>query len=103
VTVIVSLPYARENEASKAKPVAKGVGAVEVGLAAAFTAVPLALLAATNPALLLALLPVAGATWYLRWYFRKWIGGYTGDCLGAVQQVNEVVFYLGCLAVWNYT
>jgi adenosylcobinamide-GDP ribazoletransferase len=42
VTVIVSLPYSRENEDSKAKPVAKGVGATEVGLAAAFTAVPLA-------------------------------------------------------------
>jgi adenosylcobinamide-GDP ribazoletransferase len=103
VTIIVSLSYARENEDSKAKPVAKGVGATEVVLAAAFTAVPLVLLATTNPVLLLALLPPVGATLYLRRYFRKWIGGYTGDCLGAVQQVNEVVFYLGCLAVWNYT
>ncbi|PJN92414.1 adenosylcobinamide-GDP ribazoletransferase, partial [Amaricoccus sp. HAR-UPW-R2A-40] len=26
------------------------------------------------------------------------LGGYTGDCLGAVQQVSEVGFYLGLLA-----
>ncbi|MBF0227648.1 MAG: adenosylcobinamide-GDP ribazoletransferase [Desulfobacterales bacterium] len=27
-------------------------------------------------------------------YFKKRIGGYTGDCLGAVQQVSEVIFYI---------
>ena len=27
-------------------------------------------------------------------YFKKRIGGYTGDCLGAVQQVTELGFYL---------
>mgnify|MGYP000660450424 CR=1 FL=1 len=31
-------------------------------------------------------------------YFQRRIGGYTGDCLGAVQQVCEVVFYLFILA-----
>jgi adenosylcobinamide-GDP ribazoletransferase len=30
--------------------------------------------------------------------FLRRIGGYTGDCLGAVQQVSEVGFYLGFLA-----
>jgi len=34
---------------------------------------------------------------YLGWYFKKYIGGYTGDCLGTVQQVTEVLFYLGVL------
>ena len=32
-------------------------------------------------------------------YFRQRIGGYTGDCLGAVQQACELVFLLGALAV----
>lgn len=32
-------------------------------------------------------------------YFKKRIGGYTGDCLGAVQQVTEVTLYLVVLAV----
>lgn len=36
------------------------------------------------------------------WYFKKHIGGYTGDCLGAVQQVTEVLFYLGTMIVWKF-
>jgi adenosylcobinamide-GDP ribazoletransferase len=31
-------------------------------------------------------------------YFKRRIGGYTGDCLGAVQQVSELAFLLGGLA-----
>lgn len=31
--------------------------------------------------------------------FKQRIGGYTGDCLGAVQQVSELTFLLGALAV----
>jgi adenosylcobinamide-GDP ribazoletransferase len=41
---------------------------------------------------LLALLPVIIARWYTGRYFKKWIGGYTGDCLGATQQDCELVF-----------
>ena len=36
------------------------------------------------------------------WLARKFvarIGGYTGDCLGAVQQVTETACYLSLLAV----
>lgn len=32
-------------------------------------------------------------------YFKQRIGGYTGDCLGAVQQLSELTFLLGALAV----
>ncbi len=35
-------------------------------------------------------------------YFKKWIGGYTGDCLGATQQVCEIAYYLGCLLSWKF-
>jgi adenosylcobinamide-GDP ribazoletransferase len=38
------------------------------------------------------------ATFFLARMFRRRIGGYTGDCLGAVQQLSEVVIYLGLLA-----
>jgi adenosylcobinamide-GDP ribazoletransferase len=34
------------------------------------------------------------------WYTRR-LGGYTGDTLGATQQVTEAVFYLAMLAAWN--
>lgn len=36
--------------------------------------------------------------WLARGFVRR-IGGYTGDCLGTVQQVTEVAFYLGLLAM----
>ena len=51
---------------------------------------------------LLTLLPALYATYELNRYFRRWIGGYTGDCLGAIQQVTELIIYLGFLIVWRY-
>lgn len=36
----------------------------------------------------------------LAWYWRKRIGGYTGDCLGGAQQLAEVVIYLALSAYW---
>ncbi len=41
-------------------------------------------------------------TYSLTKYFRRWIGGYTGDCLGAVQQVTEIAFYLAAVIIWQY-
>lgn len=53
-------------------------------------------------AFLLTTLPALYATYELNRYFRRWIGGYTGDCLGAIQQVTELIIYLGFLIVWRY-
>ncbi|HEY4290037.1 MAG TPA: adenosylcobinamide-GDP ribazoletransferase [Puia sp.] len=50
----------------------------------------------------LTILPALYATYELNRYFRRWIGGYTGDCLGAIQQVTELVIYLGFVIVWRY-
>ncbi|QBE63127.1 adenosylcobinamide-GDP ribazoletransferase [Pseudoduganella lutea] len=38
--------------------------------------------------------------WFAR-KLRQRLGGYTGDCLGAVQQMAEAAFYLCVLARWN--
>ena len=46
------------------------------------------------PAVTLSKLAVL-STWWLARLFVKRIGGYTGDCLGAVQQASEAMFYLG--------
>jgi adenosylcobinamide-GDP ribazoletransferase len=40
------------------------------------------------------LITIGLTRWYLGRYFTRRIGGYTGDCLGAMQQITEVVFYL---------
>ena len=51
----------------------------------------------------LALIPIAYLSKiYLCWYFKKHIGGYTGDCLGTIQQVSEVVIYLGAIIIWKF-
>lgn len=51
---------------------------------------------------LLIIPPMLFTTWRLTKYFKKWIGGYTGDCLGAIQQINELVFYLGSIFIWRF-
>ena len=48
-------------------------------------------------AALLGCLFAALATLWLARLFRRQIGGYTGDCLGATQQLSEVAFYCGLL------
>jgi adenosylcobinamide-GDP ribazoletransferase len=35
-----------------------------------------------------------------RAWFERRLGGYTGDCLGAVQQTGVLAFYLGVLG-WS--
>ncbi len=46
------------------------------------------------------LLPVIASWVWWRTKLLKRIGGYTGDTLGAVQQITELAFYLGLLA-WS--
>jgi adenosylcobinamide-GDP ribazoletransferase len=49
--------------------------------------------------LLLVIPPLVLLHLYLGYYFKKWIGGYTSECLGATQQVAEVIIYLVVVAV----
>jgi len=51
---------------------------------------------------LLILIPLCVLRFFLIRYFKKWIGGYTGDCLGATQQLAEVISYLSILALWKF-
>ncbi|GAA4467191.1 adenosylcobinamide-GDP ribazoletransferase [Nibrella saemangeumensis] len=103
VTVIAGLPYAREDATSKVKPVAKGITGGQLLLTALFGLLPLLALASYTGIwlYLLFLLPLGLVRWWLIRFFRRWIGGYTGDCLGATQQLSEVVLYLSFVSfVW---
>ena len=102
VLVMTSLPYARDEDDSKAKPVARHVAPADALVALAVAVAPTLVLAAwigdASPGLLglsFALLATAA----MRHVVRRRLGGYTGDCLGAVQQVAEVAFLVGMLAV----
>jgi adenosylcobinamide-GDP ribazoletransferase len=96
-TVLISaMEYAREDASSKAKPLATKLTAGELATAAAFAAAGLLLLP-PGQALVACALAALAALWMAD-LFKRWLGGYTGDCLGATQQVAEIAFYLGLVA-----
>ena len=97
--------YAADPDQSKARPLA-GPGLSRETLAVAILlALPPLLLSPFifHPwCLFVILVPPLLITWLMyRWFF-KWIGGYTGDCLGAIQQVTEIVIYLGIIFLSRY-
>lgn len=100
VTMIFSHSYVRENEDSKAKPVAKKLPLNNLFVAGIFGLSSLLLF--QNLWCLLLIIPPMIAKTYLGYYFKKWIGGYTGDCLGATQQLAEITFYLGIMILWKF-
>ncbi|GHU28570.1 adenosylcobinamide-GDP ribazoletransferase [Betaproteobacteria bacterium] len=91
--VFHSLDYARTD--GKAAPFTDKLGKNDLIFASVLAILPVLLLSPLQsiPALLFA----AGATFWLYRLFKQRIGGYTGDCLGAVQQLAEVAFYSGLL------
>ena len=101
VSLIFTDEYARDDDSSKSKPLATKMSSGEFVFAILFGIAPLVLF--TNIYVLLTLGPLLFVRWYFSRYFKKWIGGYTGDCLGAVQQVSEVVFYLSLILIFKYT
>jgi adenosylcobinamide-GDP ribazoletransferase len=101
VIIMTSSRYVRENDDSKVKPLAKSISAKEFIPATFFGLAPLFFFIEYD-IIFSILAPLAG-TWWLNRYFTKWIGGYTGDCLGATQQVTEVLFYLSLLMLWRFT
>ncbi|HWK05412.1 MAG TPA: adenosylcobinamide-GDP ribazoletransferase [Puia sp.] len=89
-----------DNEHSKSKPVTgRKLTVAEMVLAVILALVPFVFLPWP---FLGVILPMLYTTYALSKYFKKWIGGYTGDCLGAIQQVTEIVFYLGFVIIWRY-
>jgi len=104
ITIVFNYKYARIAES-------KASGAVEKGqlknllFAAIFTVLPLAglMMATSSLAFGLIVIPVLLAAWAAGRYFKRWIGGYTGDCLGAVQQITEVIIYLSYILIWKFT
>jgi len=96
--LLATMDYVREDLLSKARPLATRLSTGEMLVAAFFVlaALPLLPLEKAITGCLLAAL----ATVWLAAKFERWLGGYTGDCLGATQQVSEIAFYLGLLAHW---
>jgi adenosylcobinamide-GDP ribazoletransferase len=110
------MPHVGDAAGSKSKPLADQISGASLATAFLWCFMALALVgyaqAATHfiaisgggPALLKALavaLVCSAVAWVLMWrWFAQRLQGFTGDCLGATQQVCELAFYLGlCLGL----
>lgn len=98
VSMLYASNYVGNPEQSRARPVARNMSGGDFFVAAVIGAIPLywcgVHAVAGGLCALLVLLVLA------RWFIRR-LGGFTGDTLGAAQQLTEVAFYLGVLASWN--
>ena len=107
VWLMVALPYVKSS--GKSKPLATEISRTDCGLANLFGLLPLLILlwviqtTVQNWQITLAyvcwLVGLIGAGWF--WWLsllKRKLGGYTGDTLGAMQQISEIMFYLATLA-----
>ena len=103
-SLIWRLDYARAE--GKAKPLAQKMSGAEFMIAAVTALLPALVVVELrwltwNALIAGVILALIATIWLARKFVRR-IGGYTGDCLGAVQQVSEVMFYLCALASLHY-
>jgi len=103
-SLIWKLEYVRGE--GKAKPLAQQMTGSELAIAAVTALLPAPFLLAAgwiswNTLLVAMLAALLGAVWLGR-KLQVCIGGYTGDGLGAVQQLAEVLIYAGVLATLGH-
>lgn len=100
-SLISAMPYVSNDEQSKSKPLAQAQSSVELIILIIIGAVPLVIYPSETIFILLLVLIT------FRWLFKKWlmkkIGGFTGDCLGAAQQISELLIYLVLVATLSTT
>ena len=95
--IVRSLPHVGDTARSKSKPLADQISRGALAAAVLWCFLPLALVYQAQAAtFLIASITVSmvAAAWMGRWFARR-LQGFTGDCLGATQQVGEIGFYLG--------
>lgn len=94
---IRALPHVGDSATSKSKPLADRISLGALAVAALWTLPPLLLVGwLLGPGVAAAALlgSAMGAAW-MHWRFVQRLRGFTGDCLGASQQLAELGFYLG--------
>lgn len=97
-SLIADMPYVSEDATSKVKPLAQALSNNSYLTLLATGAV--ILLFTLSFSVVWKLLVILLLTrWCLKRWFTQQLGGYTGDCLGAAQQLSEVVIYISLLAL----
>ncbi len=98
-SLIFSYPYVRADQNSKVKPLANQQSPYDLWVlifTGCFILLLLPLALATALVLILGLTRYGCGLW-----FKQQLGGYTGDCLGATQQLSELAGYLVILAFFT--
>jgi adenosylcobinamide-GDP ribazoletransferase len=98
-SLIYDLPYVADIDTSKSKPLANKQTPFELRLLFIIGLAPL-IFFSISTALLLILTLFVFRTGFKHWLIKR-VGGYTGDCLGACQQLSELLIYLVIIA--NFT
>ena len=98
--IVRSMVHVGDTAQSKSKPLADRIEAGALGVAGLWCLPVLLLLSFWQGVAFVGLgLGLAAATtWHMRRLFARRLGGFTGDCLGAVQQMCEIAFYAGAAA-----
>lgn len=94
--------YSREDETSKSKPIAKDYSFKEILGVYFFGLIPLFILCIFSYKFIFILIPLYLLYFFSQRYFNKWLDGYTGDCLGAVEQLAEIIILLTYLILWKF-
>ncbi|MBL0955418.1 MAG: adenosylcobinamide-GDP ribazoletransferase [Leptospira sp.] len=100
VFVMKLLPYAKEE--GYAKPMAKEITWPQIQFASLLGVLPYLSLAYLHPNFFLSLLCIIPSYIYMVRLMKQWIQGFTGDCLGAVQQVVETCIWISGVFIWNF-
>lgn len=97
LVMIRLLPHVGDTATSKSKPLADQIASsgLLIAFAWCFGALALASLALSAINLLVACSFAVVALLAMLRFFKRRLQGFTGDCLGATQQVCEIAFYLG--------
>ncbi|WP_370407722.1 adenosylcobinamide-GDP ribazoletransferase [Tenacibaculum dicentrarchi] len=91
--------YVRDIDTAKVKPTTKKMSTKALIISGFFGILPLVFF--QDIKIFAVLIPLLLTYLYMSRFFKKWIGGQTGDCAGALQQVSEVIFYLSILILWK--
>lgn len=100
-SIMLTQRYVRDDDSARARPAAQlSPASFAIALLSSTVALGFLIAVATQYApIFFAVVAALLVRTYLAWHLQKRLGGYTGDCLGAVQQLSELSFYLGMLVV----
>ena len=99
VVIVWRRQYAGNLLHSRAKPAVPAMTPTQFSMATIFGLLPAILCGI--PAIAAVTVAAITLAWLLRWFTSR-LGGYTGDTLGATQQLTEISFYLALLAAWKF-